>query len=149
MKKFILIVIILLVNNCGYSPILKDINEKKFQIIVKKINGDKSINKIINRKLKRYSQENIENIFFITANSSFKKTILSKDQTGRISDLNLSAKINFIIEYDNKNKSFNFEESLNIKQLSDFSEQKNYENKVKENLVDSIVGQLILKLNSI
>ena len=149
MKKFILIVIILLVNNCGYSPILKDINDKKFQIIVKKIDGDKSINKIINRKLKRYSQENIENIFFITANSSFKKTILSKDQTGRISDLNLSAKINFIIEYDNKNKSFNFEESLNIKQLSDFSEQKNYENKVKENLIDSIIGQLILKLNSI
>ena len=149
MKKFILIVIILLINNCGYSPILKDINEKNFQIIVKKIDGDKSINKIINRKLKRYSQENIENIFFINANSSFKKTILSKDQTGRISDLNLSAKIDFIIEYDNKNKSFNFEESLNIKQLSDFSEQKNYENKVKENLVDSIVGQLILKLNSI
>ena len=149
MKKFILIIIILLINNCGYSPILKDINEKKFQIIVKKIDGDKSINKVINRKLKRYSQENIENIFFITANSSFKKTILSKDKTGRISDLNLSTKINFIIEYDNKNKSFNFEESLNIKQLSDFSEQKNYENKVKENLVDSIVGQLILKLNSI
>ena len=149
MKKVILIVLILLINNCGYSPILKDTNKKQFQIVMQNIEGDKSINKIINRKLKKYNQEDKENIFFIKVNSSFKKTILSKDKTGRISDLNLSTKINFIVEFGEEKRFFNFKENLNIKQLSDFSEQKNYENKIKENLVDSIIRQLILKLNSI
>ncbi len=146
MRKTILIFIMLLLSNCGFTPIYNNQDNISFKIIIENIEGDKSINNIIERKLKRYSDNKIDKIFVITVQTTFNKNVLSKDKTGRATDLELSTNVNFMVKYKNQIKEFSFKESLNIDNSSDFYEQSNYENNIKNNFVNTIVEKLIVKL---
>ena len=146
MRKTVLIFIMLLLSNCGFTPIYNNQDNISFKIIIENIEGDKSINNIIERKLKRYSDNKIDKIFVITVQTTFNKNVLSKDKTGRATDLELSTNVNFMVKYKNQIKEFSFKESLNIDNSSDFYEQSNYENNIKNNFVNTIVEKLIVKL---
>ena len=149
MKKIILILLFFAVSNCGFSPVNQNINDKYIKIVINEIEGEKSISNILKRKLKKYDVENSENVYILNIKSSYSKDTLSKDKTGRDSDLRLSTTINFDVLYNNQNYNFSFTENLNIERLSDFTEQNNYENEIKENFVNTIVSQLIFNLNSL
>ena len=146
MRKTILIFIMLLLSNCGFTPIYNNQDNISFKIIIENIEGDKSINNIIERKLKRYSDNKIDKIFVITVQTTFNKNVLSKDKTGRATDLELSTNVNFMVKYKNQIKEFSFKENLNTDNSSDFYEQSNYENNIKNNFVNTIVEKLIVKL---
>jgi len=146
MKKIILIFMIFFLSNCGYTPIYDNRDNTSFKIIIENLEGNKSINNIIERKLKRYSDNKIDKIFVINVQTTFNKNILSKDKTGRATDLELSTNVNFMVKYKNQIKEFSFKESLNIDNSSDFYEQSNYENNIKNNFVNTIVEKLIVKL---
>ena len=141
MKKIILILLFLALNNCGFSPVNQNINSKYIKIVINEIEGEKSISNILKRKLKKYDTENSENVYILNIKSSYSKDTLSKDKTGRDSDLKLSTTINFDVLYNNQRYDFSFTENLNIERLSDFTEQNNYENEIKENFVNNIVNQ--------
>lgn len=147
MKNIFILILFLMLNNCGYSPVYQTKNNESFKIVVNEISGDSSIKNILNKKLKGYGQKESEKIFVLSAFASFSKTILSKDKTGRFEDLNLSTKIDFVVKYNDRNYKLSFDENLNIKRLPNFSEQNNYENEVRENFVDTIVKELIFNLN--
>ena len=149
MKKIILILLLFAVSNCGFSPVNQNINDKYLKIVINEIEGEKSISNILKRKLKKYDTENIENVYILNVKTSYSKNTLSKDKTGRASDLKLSTTINFNVLYNNQNYNFSFTENLNIERLSDFMEQNNYENEIKENFVNNIVNQLIFNLKSV
>ena len=118
MKNFILIVLIFALSSCGYTSIYKGVDKKNNpKILIQEIQGDNTINNILKRKLKRYETNNSEEIFNLKAKTSFSKTVLSKDKTGRAIDLKLSIKIDFIVTYENKKSPFSFEESLILDQL--------------------------------
>ncbi len=149
MKKLILILTILFLSNCGFTPIYNNQDNINFKIIIEDIVGDKSINNIIERKLKRYADNEIEKIYVIKVQTTFNKDVLSKDKTGRATDLKLSTNVNFIVKYKNQIKEFSFNENLNIDSSSDFYEQNNYENDIKNNFVNTIIDKLIVKLKLI
>ena len=149
MKKIILILLLFAVSNCGFSPVNQNINDKYLKIVINEIEGEKSISNILKRKLKKYDTENSENVYILNIKSSYSKDTLSKDKTGRDSDLKLSTTISFDVLYNNQNYNFSFTENLNIERLSDFMEQNNYENEIKENFVNNIVNQLIFNLKSV
>ena len=146
MKKIVLIFMMLFLSNCGFTPIYNNQDNNSFNIIIENIEGNKSINNILERKLKRYSNNEIDKIFVIRVQTTFNKNVLSKDKTGRATDLELSTNVNFMVKYKNQIKEFSFKESLNIDNSSDFYEQSNYENNVKNNFVNTIVEKLIVKL---
>ena len=146
MKNFILIIIIFALSNCGYTSVYKDIDKNNPKILIKSIKGDKSINNILKRKLKRYELNESEKIFNLTATTTFSKIVLSKDKTGKAIDLKLSTRIEFIVEQEDRKRLFNFEESLIIENSSDFSEQTIYENNIKDNFIDTILDQLVFNL---
>ena len=75
--------------------------------------------------------------------------VLSKDLTGKASDLQLTAKSSFTITYKDIEEKFIIEESLNIEDSSNAYEQNNYENVIRNNFASSISQKLILKLISI
>ena len=81
--------------------------------------------------------------------TTFNKDVLSKDKTGRATDLKLSTSANFIVNYRDQIKEFSFEENLIIDNSSDFYEQSNYENNIKKNFVNTIVDKFIIKLKLI
>ena len=146
MKKIVLIFMMLFLSNCGFTPIYNNQDNNSFNIIIENIEGNKSINNILERKLKRYSNNEIDKIFVIRVQTTFNKNVLSKDKTGRATDLELSTNVNFMVKYKNQIKEFSFKESLNIDNSSDFYEQSNYENNIKNNFVNTIVEKLIVKL---
>jgi len=149
MKNIILTLILILLSGCGYSSVYKDNNETSFKIILQDMKGNQSINKIIRNNLERYSEKESEKIYLVQTESKFSKSILTKDKTGKTTDLNLNVNIKFIVKTDIKVQYFTLEENLNIGNSLDAYEQSNYENIVKNNLINSIIDKFIVKLSMI
>ena len=149
MKNYLLILIFIFVSNCGYTTVYKNQKTIDFKISVQEMKGDKSINNLVKSKLNRFSNNESENIYKIEVNSSYSKSVLSRDATGKASNLKLSTLIEFSVNQKEKKQKFLFEENLNIENLSDSYEQNKYENIIKNNFVTTIVEKLIIKLSLI
>jgi len=149
MKNLISLLLFLLLLQCGYQPIYNKENLSNVNITVGETKGDSSLNNLINSRLKRYSSSEPDKIYTIDVNTSFSKSILSKDAAGKATKLKLSAKINFKVIFDEKSQNYLFEESINIDNLSDKYEQNNYENIIKNNFVDTVIDKLLIKLSTI
>ena len=150
MKKILLnIFILLMLTNCGFSPIYMEKNSVNYHINISKIDGDTEINQFISNKIKKYSGQSYNKKYDININSEFSKISLAKDSTGRTSDLKLSTKITINVNYKNENQKYVFNESINIKNDTDSFEQRNYEKTIKENFASSAVNKLIIKISSL
>ena len=147
MKNLIALVLFLL--QCGYKVIYNKENLSKINVSVREMKGDSSINNLIKSKLKKYSSTETEEIYIIDLNTSFSKSILSKDAAGNATKLKLNAKMKFNVILNEISQSFEFNESINIDNLSDKYEQNNYENVIKRNFVDTVIEKLIIKINII
>ena len=149
MKNLIALVLFLFLLQCGYKVIYNKENLSKINVSIREIKGDASINNLIKSKLKKYSSAETEKIYIIDLNTSFTKSILSKDAAGNATKLKLNAKMNFNVILNEISQSFEFNESINIDNLSDKYEQNNYENVIKRNFVDTVIEKLIIKINII
>lgn len=149
MKNYLLILIFIFVSNCGYTTVYKNQKTIDFKISIQEMKGDKSINNLVKSKLSKFSSTDSENIYKIEVNSIYSKSVLSRDITGKASDLKLSTRIEFNVIQNKKKQKFSFEENLNIENLSDSYEQNKYENIIKNNFVTTIVEELIIKLSLI
>ena len=69
--------------------------------------------------------------------------MLTKNSSGVITDYNLSVVSIFSISLKNKNKTFKFEENINIKNQSEVFEQNTYEKNIKRNFASSIREKLM------
>ena len=150
MKKILFnIFILLILTNCGFSPIYKEKNSLNYNINILKVDGDPEINQFILNKIKKYSGESYNKKYDISINSEFSKMSLAKDNTGRTSDFKLSSKITISVNYEDKNQKYVFNESINIKNDTDSFEQRTYEKTIKENFAFSAVNKLIIKISSL
>ncbi len=147
MKKLIPIFLIFFLASCGYTAVYKNQKEPSFKISIENLNGDKSINKILKEKIKRYSSTDSSLVYLLNINSNFSKTVLSKNKTGRATNVNLAVNIQFNVRIEDDILNYSFQEKLNIENSSDIYEQGNYENSIKENFVSTIVEKLILELS--
>lgn len=146
MKIFISIFIIIFLSQCGYKSVYENIEKRDLKIVSQKIDGDKSIGSLVRTELKKNSKEQSKNLYIIDAKTNYSKSVISKDKTGKATDLKLSVKINFTVKFNDTIKNYIFEETLNIENSLDTYEQRNYENNLKRNFVSSIVDKLVLKL---
>lgn len=146
LKKKIFLLLILILNHCGFTPAYNNLNNSNFTIIVDETIGDKLINNIISSEINRISKPNSENIFNITLNTSYKKSIISKNAKGTASDYQLQAVTNLTISRNNDVKNISFQERQNIKNSTDIFELKNYENTIKKNFAISIARKINLEL---
>ena len=150
MQNIILILLIFTLTSCGYSTVYnKNNTTKNLNIVVQNMEGDRSINNLVHRKLKKYSTDKTDEMYIIDLDSSLSKSTISKDKTGKATNINLSVNINFDVRFDEKNENFSFRENINIENSSDLYEQNKYENEIKNNFADSIIEKLILKLSQI
>ena len=142
MKKKILVLILLFVYSCGYSPIYKKSNIRDYEIIISTLSGDVTMNNLIKNEIEMYSKKNSSNRYIVELNSSYSKNIISKDNSGIASNYELMVIANFTVD----TKKFTFKEKLNVKNISDSLEQRNYENIIKKNFAASIREKLLRKL---
>lgn len=145
-KKFILILFILGLTQCGFNPIYKDTNKSKFKINIVSIEGDRFVNNVVKNELERISKKNSSKELKIQVNTSFNKIVISRDTKGSPSNYQIEVTVNFVVQEGEDSKEISFTEKQNFENLSDIFEQKNYEETIKENFTISIVRKFNLKL---
>ena len=147
MKKIFILCVILIIPHCGFSPLYQS-NEINYQININKIEGDKVINSKIKSEIERISNKNVQKIFNIQISTKYEKIIAAKNTKGSITDYLLIATATFIISNNEKTETIVFQEKQNVKNNSDFVEQRNYEITIKKNFASSFVKKLNLDLLS-
>ena len=143
-KNIIIISLILFLNSCGFTPIYLNKNDVKFSIEQVNYSGDRDLNNFLKMNLDQYKNEKIDNKFSIDAKSTYKKIILSKDGTGKVTNYQLEAEVIFLIK--SINKEIKIIERKIIDGMDDKFEEARYERTIKQNFASSITNKLISEL---
>ena len=143
MKNIAIITFLLFLSHCGYSSIYKNQQYQDFQLNIIETKGDYEMNNLINNEIRLYSNKDAQKIYNIKIDTDYEKNVLTKDSSGVITDYNLSVVSMISIKLKNKNKTFKFEENINIKNQSEVFEQNTYEKNIKRNFASSIREKLI------
>ena len=150
MKKYIYIILIpLFLFSCEYKPIYSDKNDYNFSIEKINFEGNSEINNLVEKKLIRFLNRNVNKKFIITTNSSYKKISQSKNLTGKTTDYLITIEIIFKIKKGNEKKTLIKKEEFLIKNFSDKFEENKLEKTKKESLVNSMVNEFIIQLSRI
>ena len=150
MKKYIYIILIpLFLLSCEYTPIYSNKNDYNFSIEKINFEGNSEINNLVEKKLIKFQNRNVNKKFIITTISSYKKISQSKNLTGKTTDYLITVEIIFKIEKGNEKKTLIKKEEFLIKNFSDKFEENKLEKTKKESLVNSMVNELIIQLSRI
>jgi len=149
-KKLIpIFLIMILLNNCGYTPryaVNKNIN---FTIDLIEFTGDREFNNFLKSKLTRYkkNKDNNKKNYKLNLDTEYKKNIKSRDSTGSAEKYELVIIVNAIVQSELiESKKLIFEEKFIMNKFEDAFEEKNYEKTIKENFSDLILDRIIFYL---
>ena len=147
-KLIPIFLIILFLNNCGYTPryaLNKNVN---FSINLIEIKGDREFNNALKSKISRYGKKDVnKKIYDLNLTTRYNKNIKSKDAAGLAKEYELEITVDAIIKSELIDpKKLVFKETFNMKKFEDSFEEKNYEKIMKENLSDIILDRIILYL---
>ena len=150
MKKYIYIILIpLFLLSCEYTPIYSNKNDYNFSIEKINFEGNSEINNLVEKKLIKFQNRDINKKFIITTISSYKKISQSKNLTGKTTDYLITIEIIFKIKKGNEKKTLIKKEEFLIKNFSDKFEENKLEKTKKESLVNSMVNEFIIQLSRI
>ena len=150
MKKYIYIILVpVFLLGCQYTPIYSNQNDYNFSIEKINFEGNSEINNLVEKKLIRFLNRDVNKKFIITTISSYKKISQSKNLTGKTTDYLITIEIIFKIEKGNEQKTLIKREEFLIKNFSDKFEENKLEKTKKESLVNSMVNELIIQLSRI
>ena len=118
-KNLIIIFFFIFLSSCGYSTVYNNSTDSEIKIVVLEMKGSRELNNKINFSLKKYINNKSDKIFKITFNTNLDKDIISKDSKGKVTNYQLKAVSNILVDYNNKTFSYSFKENLNIKNIDD------------------------------
>ena len=142
-KNIINLFLILFLTNCGFTPIYLEKNNINFSIEQIEYKGDRDFNNFLKVNLNKYKNEN-DNKIFLDVNTIYKKKILSKDSTGKITSYELEIEALFIVK--STNKKIRISEKKIIDSRDDKFEETRYEKSIKQSFAYSISSKLISEL---
>ena len=150
MKKIFLISIILLLNNCGYTPLYSS-KDSNYNVISFKKDTNNSLTNYIQNSIAVLSNEKSEKSFNINIEYYENISVILKDSKGdptknRLNvsvDLSLFDTNNILIT--SKKFSENFEYNIDDNKFN----LKQYEKNIKLNLVEDITQQILIFLASV
>jgi hypothetical protein len=143
-KKLLPVLLIFLTIGCGFTPVYLSKNDYNFSIEQIAFTGDKELNNFLKTKLRKFKKENISKKFTINVVTIYEKNILTKDMTGKTTNYELVAKVEFTINPGNK--KFNFINKKIMESEADKFEEKKYEKVIKQNFSTYFSEQLITEL---
>ena len=147
LKKIKLLIIFILINNCGFVPIYsKQFNESiKFQEI--SVIGDENVVFFVENKLNEHKSDTI-NENKIKANVNYSKVSAINNTKGKTSKYKITISISFDILFNNVIKNININESYFMNSFDDIFEEENYEKNLTKDAVNSIINKLFLQILS-
>ena len=152
MKKLIIIVIALFIlNNCGYTPIYSS-KENNFYIKEISQKNRSKLNSKIENNIKKFSNQNSENIIQLEISSNKKINIISKDKKGDPSRFSMTISLTINILNKNNyeiNKTKSFTEKFDYNNNSNKFSLKQYEKNIEDNLINKIIERSIIYLSEL
>ena len=145
-KNIIILFLITLLSNCGFTPIYITKNNTNFSIEKIDFTGDRELNNFLKSNLNQYKNKKVDNKIYIEAVSIYEKNILSKNSSGEVTKYQLEAEIIFKIKPSNKEIKITEKKIMNS--MSDKFEETRYERLIKQSFASSISNKLSSKLIS-
>jgi len=145
-KNIIILFLIVLLSNCGFTPIYIKNNNINFSIEKIDFTGDRELNNFLKSNLNQYKNKKVDNKIYIEAVSIYEKNILSKNSSGEVTKYQLDAEIVFKIKPSNKEIKITEKKVMNS--MSDKFEEARYERLIKQSFASSISNKLSSKLIS-
>jgi len=144
-KSISLISLIFFLTNCGFTPIYLKNTNINYSIDQVDYTGDRELNNFLKSNLNKYKNEKIDKKISIEINSIYKKNILTKDGTGKITSYELEAVVIFLIQP--LNKEIRVIEKKIMNSMDDKFEETRQERIIKQSFVSSISNKLISEIN--
>ncbi len=144
-KKFFLIFIVLILSSCDYSPLYSSKNNKFLNIEITNYTGDSRANSIIRSRINNNKNLNVDPIK-IQINTEYIKKDLSRNTAGDIETYELILISKFLVDFGDQSKTISISKNSKMENFSDKFEEKDYEDRMKENMSNSIYESLILQL---
>ena len=144
-KSISLISLIFFLTNCGFTPVYLKNTNINYSIEQVDYTGDRELNNFLKSNLNKYKNEKIDKKIFIEVNSIYKKNILTKDGTGKITSYELEAVVIFLIQP--LNKEIQVIERKIMNSMDDKFEETRQERIIKQSFVSSISNKLISEIN--
>ena len=149
MKKF-LFILLFFINSCGYQPIYlnKNLENYEFQEIIQK--GDRDINKKIINTLsikKKSGEKNLSKLFIF---STIQTNGTSKNSKGQIESFRTVVNVNLEVKDSagNSRKNKNFEKQISYNNKENKFELIEYQNSITKNIIDDIIEDIVIFLNT-
>ena len=149
MKK-IFFILLFFISSCGYQPLYQNKDLKNFKFRKITLTGDDYINKRVTNtiSIQENNETKNEKELFISSSSKIQET--SKNSKGQVESFRIIVTINLKIinkiDEDSQNKNFIKEFTYNNKQNK--FELIEYQNSIKDDLIDKIINDIIIYLNS-
>jgi len=143
-----LLTIIFITASCGFTPIYSNKNNYNISIEGLSFSGDRKLNNFLKSNLNRYkNNENASKKISLEVLTNYQKVELSKDSAGTVNRYELIADITFTIMPNNQKLVFN--QSKIMENMSNKTDEKDYENSTKQTFANIITNELIYKLAEI
>ena len=150
MKKIFLVLIIIFLNSCGYTPLYSS-KESNYKVISLNKNLNNSLTSYIQNSINALSNDNAEKSLNISFEYNEKISIILKNSKGDPTKNRLNVAINLsLFDIDNNLiTSREFSESFEYRIDDNKFNLKQYEKNIKFNLVEDITNQILIFLASV
>ncbi len=150
MKKIFLVILILLLNNCGYTPIYSS-KDSNFKIVNLNSNVNNNLTNYIKNSISVFSNEDSDKKLNISFNLKENVSVILKDSKGDPAKNRLTITVDVSLFDTNKNlvESNSFSESFQYNIDDNKFNLKQYEKNLKFSLVEQISQQIIEFLTNV
>ena len=150
MKKIFLVILILLLNNCGYTPIYSS-KDSNFKIVNLNANVNNSLTNYIKNSVSVFSNEDSDKKLNISLNLKENVSVILKDSKGDPAKNRLTITVGVSLFDTNKNlvASNSFSESFQYNIDDNKFNLKQYEKNLKFSLIEQISQQIIEFLTNV
>ena len=150
MKKIFLILIILFLNGCGYTPLYSS-KDSNYKVISLNKNVNNSLTNYVQNSIKVISNENAEKSLNISFEYNENISVILKNSKGDPTKnrLNVVIDLSLLDSNDNLIISKQFSESFEYNIDDNKFNLKQYEKNIKFNLIEDITQQILVFLASV
>ena len=150
MKKIFLILIILFLNGCGYTPLYSS-KDSNYKVISLNKNVNNSLTNYVQNSIEVISNENAEKSLNISFEYNENISVILKNSKGDPAKnrLNIVIDLSLVDSNDNLITSKQFSESFEYNIDDNKFNLKQYEKNIKFNLIEDITQQILVFLANV
>ena len=147
MRKIFLIAIILFLNSCGYTPLYSS-KDTNYKVITLKKNVNNNLTDYIHNRIQAFSNDDADKSLNISFDYNENITVILKNSKGDPvkNRLNISIDLSLFDSNDSLITSKEFSENFEYNIDDNKFNLKQYEKKIKFNLVEDITQQILIFL---